>query len=159
MDMTKDYTSITNGISQVIEDWETILTGLPEETISQRRNHQNRTIKQLVGHLIDSASNNHQRLVRLQYNKWLEFPDYTQDNDLWIEIQDYQHTDWYDLVQLWKFFNLHIIHLIKVVDKSKLENYWYDYQGNRVTMDDMVQGYLSHLHLHINHIRELIDKQ
>ena len=32
----------------------------------------------------------------------LIFPDYTQDNDLWIELQDYQHEDWHQLVMLLK---------------------------------------------------------
>ncbi len=69
-------------ICEVVKEWEEILFSLPEETISQRRNKQNRSIKQILGHLIDSASNNHQRIIRLQYNKCLEFPDYQQDNDL-----------------------------------------------------------------------------
>lgn len=74
------------------------------DTITLKRNKQNRTIKQILGHLIDSASNNHQRMVRLQYSKdLLFFPDYRQDNDLWIALQDYQNEDWNNLIQLWKF--------------------------------------------------------
>ena len=80
-----DFSPITEGIYNVIETEEKVLTSLPEETITQKRNRQNRTIKQILGHLIDSASNNHQRMIRLQYSKdQLFFPDYRQDNDLWI---------------------------------------------------------------------------
>ena len=40
-------------------------------------------------------------MVRLQYSKdLLFFPDYTQDNDLWIALQDYQNEDWANLIQL-----------------------------------------------------------
>ena len=113
-----DFSPITEGIYNVIETEEKVLTSLPEETITQKRNRQNRTIKQILGHLIDSASNNHQRMIRLQYSKdLLFFPDYRQDNDLWIALQDYQHTDWNNLIQLWKFFNLHIIQVIKSADR------------------------------------------
>lgn len=157
--MTTYYTQITNEIRHIIETWEPILTNLPQDIITERRNHQNRTIKQLLGHLIDSASNNHQRLVRLQYNQCLEFPDYTQHNDLWIEIQDYQHTNWHDLIQLWKFFNLHIIHVISSIDVSKGNNIWYDFRGERLTINEMIDGYLSHMYLHTNDIKELIDKE
>lgn len=155
--MNTDISIYTNEIRKVIIEWEQQLLLLPEDVITQRRNHQNRTIKQLLGHLVDSASNNHQRMVRLQYNDNLVFPDYTQDNDRWIAIQDYQHTDWKNLVQLWKSFNLHIIHLIETVDKSKLNNYWIDFEGNKVTLWEMIKGYPWHLNLHMNDIKEIIN--
>jgi predicted protein tyrosine phosphatase len=146
----------TDQIEQVVREWEPKLLALAEDVITQRHNHQNRTIKQLLGHLVDSASNNHQRMVRLQYNRELVFPDYTQDNDRWIAIQDYQHSDWVNLVALWKSFNLHMVHLIKSIDKNALNNYWTDYEGNRVTLAEMIAGYPQHLKLHIGDIAELI---
>ena len=140
-----DFSKITEGIYHVIETEEKILTGLQNDTITLKRNKQNRTIKQILGHLIDSASNNHQRMVRLQYSKdLLFFPDYRQDNDLWIALQDYQNEDWNNLIQLWKFFNLHIIQVIKSVDQTKLDSYWCDFEGTKVTLQDMIEGYLSH---------------
>jgi len=144
-------------IETIIDEWEPKLSALHENVITERTNHQNRTTKQLLGHLIDSASNNHQRMVRLQYNDTLTFPDYTQDNDRWIAIQDYQHSDWKNLVLLWKSFNLHIIHLIKSIDTSNLNYYWTDYEGTKVTLEDMIKGYPWHLNLHINDINELIN--
>ncbi|WP_032592834.1 hypothetical protein, partial [Bacteroides fragilis] len=120
-----NFSYITDGIAKVIETEERLLNDLSVEVITQRINRQNRTIKQILGHLIDSASNNHQRMVRLQYSKdLLFFPDYRQDNDLWIALQDYQNADWANLIQLWKFYNLHIIHVIHSVDVTKLDNYW-----------------------------------
>ncbi|GKG70906.1 DinB family protein [Parabacteroides sp. AM58-2XD] len=153
----QDFTAITTGIARVIETEEGVLNSLSVEAITLRRNSQNRTIKQILGHLIDSASNNHQRMVRLQYSKdLLFFPDYRQDNDLWIALQDYQHTDWCNLIQLWKFYNLHIIQVIQSVDKSKLDSYWCDFEGTKVTLKDMIEGYLDHLLLHIGEIHELM---
>ena len=153
----QDFTAITTGIARVIDTEEGVLNSLSVEAITLRRNSQNRTIKQILGHLIDSASNNHQRMVRLQYSKdLLFFPDYRQDNDLWIALQDYQHTDWSNLIQLWKFYNLHIIQVIQSVDKSKLDSYWCDFEGTKVTLKDMIEGYLDHLLLHIGEIHELM---
>jgi len=151
------FNDITDGISQVLEKEFPILLSLPEDVLAQRRNKQNRTIKQLIGHLVDSASNNHQRMVRLQYSDNLIFPDYTQDNDLWIKLQDYQHADWNNLLNLWKFFNLHILQVIKSVDADKLDSSWYDFEGNKTTLRDMIKGYLWHLHLHIGEIHELME--
>ena len=61
------YQDIIHGIEQLMAQEIPFLLSLSEEQVSTRRNRQQRTVKMLVGHLIDSASNNHQRLVRLQY--------------------------------------------------------------------------------------------
>mgnify|MGYP000902412841 CR=1 FL=1 len=85
-----DFFPITEGIYNVIETEEKVLTSLPEETITQKRNRQNRTIKQILGHLIDSASNNHQRMIRLQYSKdLLFFPDYPLTEPITIPFTKY----------------------------------------------------------------------
>lgn len=163
-----DYSKVINAIRFILEKEEPVLINLSEDVITNRFNSQGRSIKMLLGHLIDSASNNHQRMVRLQYaprvgysipngeRGLLVFPDYTQDNNLWLQLQDYQNEDWNTLVQLWKFYNLHIIQVIQSVDESKLNNYWLDYEGNQVTLHDMIVGYTGHLELHIGHIHELM---
>jgi len=153
-----DFSNVTNGILRHIAAWEQKLIELPVETITQNRNKQNRTIKQILGHLIDSAANNHQRMVRLQYNDRLTFPDYQQDNDLWIVLQDYQNADWNIIIQLWKYYNLHMIQVIKSVDQSKLNNSWLSFENTTVTLQQMIEGYLGHIDLHLGEIQELIDK-
>ncbi len=164
------FSEIIEEIQNIILREEPILRFLSEDIITSRFNQQNRSIKMLVGHLIDSASNNHQRMVRLQYAPrcghsmpntemgMLVFPDYTQDNDLWIELQDYQHEDWDTLLSLWKYYNLHICQIMKSVDEMKLNNYWIDYEGCRVTLQDMIVGYTNHLNLHLSQIHELMQK-
>ncbi len=154
----KQYTKEQEEIKAIVNDWSEKLVSLPEGVISQRRNKQSRTIKHLLGHLIDSAVNNHHRLVRLQYTNQLEFPDYWQDNDRWIAIQNYLAEDWKQLVGFWQHYNWHIIHLIKNIDHTKKENCWTDYQGNVETLDAIVKGYVWHLNLHINDIKELIEE-
>lgn len=166
--MTNRYQAFIDGICDVLDREIPRLLALTDEQVSIRRNHQNRTVKMLVGHLIDSASNNHQRMVRLQYAPrcghsmpntemgMLVFPDYTQDNDLWITLQDYQHEDWQTLVWLLKFYNLHLCHIIRSVDETQLDNYWTDYEGCKVTLDAMIREYIDHLKLHISQINDLI---
>ena len=155
--MNTDFALVINGINEAIEEWTPRLKKIEDSILSEKRNKQNRTIKQILGHLIDSAANNHQRMVRLQYNKVLEFPDYRQDNDLWISIQNYQDASWSDMILFWKYYNLHIAQIIDSVDKSALDNYWVDFEGTKVTLNKMIEGYLSHLYLHLTEIRELID--
>ena len=156
MKTTTEFASIIEEIIALVRRWENIFITLSPEATTRNRNKQQRTIKQILGHMIDSASNNHQRMVRLQYTSRLDFPDYRLQNDQWIEIQNYQEEHWITLVQLWKYFNLHIAHLIAQVNKSALKNSWTDCDGVKVTLDQMIHGYLSHLKLHLGEIEELI---
>jgi hypothetical protein len=142
--------------------WEPTLSRLTDEVISQRRNSQNRTIKQIVGHIIDSATNNTHRIVHLQYQKSpFSFPNYATlgNNDRWIEIQDYQNEDWITLVQLMKYSLLHICHVIKNVDSDKLSNEWISGPGEKVTLKSMIIDFPRHLKLHLSEIEDLINKE
>jgi hypothetical protein len=143
-------------IGQIISEWNLKLLALPVKMITDNRNKQNRTIKQILGHLTDSAVNNHHRIVRLQYTEKLVFPDYRQDNDTWIKIQNFQQEKWENLVVFWKYYNMHLIHIIENIDPEFLKNTWTDFEGTIETLDSIVKGYLCHLNLHINEIKELM---
>lgn len=147
-------------ILQLIEVWETPLLALSEEIISARMNSQNRSIRQILGHLFDSASNNTHRIIHLQYRENpMSFPNYATmgNNDRWIAIQDYQHEDWHNLVQLWKYANLHLAHVVRNVDQTKLENQWISGEGELISLRENIEGYLPHLELHLREIEELIN--
>jgi predicted MPP superfamily phosphohydrolase len=148
-------------IIALVTDWEPILSSLPDDIISQRRNSQNRTIKQITGHIIDSSSNNTHRIVNLQYQPLpLVFPNYATfgNNDRWIAIQDYQNEDWKTLVQLWKYSLLHISHVIKNVNPDYLNNEWISGPGEKVTLKSMIIDFPRHLKLHLSEIEELMNK-
>jgi len=65
--MIKEFEPVTAGIINLTEEWEPKLLGLRDEVITDRRNSQNRTIKQILGHTIDSASNNTHRNFHFHY--------------------------------------------------------------------------------------------
>lgn len=144
---------------QLVKDWEPKLLALSEDLISTKRNTQNRTIKQILGHLIDSASNNTHRIIHLQNQESpLIFPNYATNgnNDRWIAIQNYQAEDWETLVKLWKYSNWHIVHVINNIDLNKLNNVWISAPNKTISLKEMVIGYLDHLKLHLKEIESLI---
>ena len=146
----------------LIEKWEPKLSALSEIDIATCRNSQNRNIKQIVGHMVDSASNNIHRIVHLQYQKSpFDFPNYATfgNNDRWIAIQDYQSENWTNLIQLWKYINLHVIHVINYVNEDKLDNLWVSAKDENVSLKDMIIDYLHHFKLHLAEIDELIAKK
>lgn len=147
-------------ILKLVEEWEPRLLSLSEEVISTRTNSQNRSIRQILGHLCDSASNNTHRIVHLQYRESpCSYPNYATEgnNDRWIAIQDYQHENWHDLIQRWKYSNLHLVHVIRCVDQGKLNNQWISSDTQLISLEENINGYLPHLVLHLNEIEELMD--
>lgn len=156
----KESENLTREINSLIESWEPKLFALENNILSSRRNSQNRTIKQILGHLIDSISNNTHRVVHLQYQKSpFEFPNYATfgNNDRWIAIQDYQNEDWPVMIQLWKFSLLHFCHIIKNVNDSMLDNEWIAGQNRTITLRTMIEDFPKHLKLHLSEINDLIE--
>jgi hypothetical protein len=157
----KQSASLIRELMSLIDYWETELASLPEEIITLRCNSQNRTVKQILGHLIDSVSNNTHRMIHLQYqNSPFEFPNYATfgNNDRWIAIQNYQDEDWTNMIMLWKYSLLHLCHVIKNVDDSKLENEWISGPGERISLKTMIVDFPAHLKLHLEEIRKLKEK-
>lgn len=147
-----------NEILQLVNEWELKLLSLPTDVITQKRNSQGRTIKQILGHLVDSASNNNHRIVHLQYRENpMEFPNYATNgnNDRWIAIQNYQDENWEDLVQLWKYYNKHFVHVVNNINPDKLDNVWISAPDKSITLKEMVLSYLAHLKLHLKEIDDL----
>jgi hypothetical protein len=158
----KEFMNNNQELLRLIDEWEPILSQLPEDILTNRRNSQNRTIKQIVGHMIDSASNNTHRIIHLQYQASpLIFPDYANlgNNDRWIAIQNYQNENWLDLLQLWKYSNLHIVHVINNVSIDKLYNVWISALNDTISLKDMIDDYLRHFNLHLSEIYDLINNQ
>ncbi len=157
--MINEFIPITEGIRNLVAQWETRLSALDLGIIVQRKNCQNRTVRQIVGHMIDSASNNLHRIVHLQYGTDpLVFPNYASEgnNDRWIAIQNFQEEDWDLIVGLWVYSNLHLAHVIDNIDPTKLDRRWIAASNVEETLSDMVIDYLRHLKLHIGEVEELI---
>jgi len=156
----KESLAITTEIFSLTEHWENNLASLSGEVLEYRRNSQNRSIKQILGHLIDSASNNTHRIIHLQYQQSpLTFPNYATygNNDRWIAIQDYQNEDWMTMIQLWKYSLFHFCHVIKNVDDNKLGNEWISGPGETITLERMILDFPGHLKLHLSEINDLIN--
>jgi hypothetical protein len=157
-----DTASISKEILSAIGEWEPKLTSLSEDIISHRRNNQNRTIKQILGHLIDSASNNTHRIVHLQYQPSpLVFPNYASlgNNDRWIAIQNFQEEDWKTMVQLWKYSLLHISHVIRNIRIDKMKNEWISAPGKNISLEALITDFTRHLKLHLSEINDLMNKK
>lgn len=108
------------------------------------------SIKEIFGHLIDSAANNYQRFIRLQGEKELSFPGYNPD---WVKKIPYNTYPFSSLLTLWKEYNLLLCHIFENLDKSDLKNTW-NTDEEKLTLEFLVKDYIAHLKLHIKHLEE-----
>jgi hypothetical protein len=106
--------------------------------------------KQLLGHLIDSASNNHQRFVRAMLQPSLDFPGYDQEGN--VRVQAVHETAWPLLVSLWAAYNRYLAHLIAHIPPAKLETPCRIGTGEPVTLGFLASDYLTHLRHHLHQL-------
>ena len=106
--------------------------------------------KEILGHLIDSASNNHQRFVRAQLSSEIRLPSYEQED--WVRTQAYQTESWENLVQLWKAFNLHLLHLGAEIPGERLNSMCFIGTDEPVTLEFIFTDYVSHVKHHLQQI-------
>ncbi len=125
---------------------------LPEGITAVRLDASKWTLKEIVGHLIDSASNNHQRITRLQIDAELHFPSY--ENDKWLAVEKWNLLGWAELLNWFESYNIGISHLIENVNPDCLKHRWFglDRNGERMfTLDELIKDYLKHFKEHLEH--------
>src|SRR5262245_19874691 len=108
--------------------------------------------KQVLGHLIDSAANNHQRFVRAQLDQKLVFPGYEQEG--WVAVQHYQDENWATLVALWRYYNRHLLHVMTQVPNDRLSRPCLIGASDPVTLEFLMKDYVAHLKHHLEQILE-----
>ena len=118
--------------------------------------------KEVIGHLIDSAANNHTRFVRAELTDDMVFPGY--DQDAWVRIQRYNERPWMELVSLWRSYNTHIAFVVENIPQDRLslqrtrhnldEVAWRTIPRDQpATLDYFVRDYLAHMKHHLAQIR------
>jgi hypothetical protein len=117
---------------------------------------------EILGHLIDSAANNHQRFVRAQFTDDLVFPGYDQDE--WISSQKYREESWSNVIQLWSAYNLHLVHVASLIPEEVLTKSRSSHTLDQIafklelvdnesaTLEKLIRDYLVHLKHHLNQI-------
>ena len=131
------------------------LLELDESIVRHRPSVDGWTIAEVIGHLIDSACNNHQRFVRAQDEVELVFPKYEQR--AWVERSDYANADWQPLVELWYLYNMQMARIMRAISSQKLQASCRIGEFKPCTLEFLVTDYLDHLNHHLVKIRKRVD--
>lgn len=146
---------------QVIAAAHERLLPLSEATVSTKPAPNKWSPKEIVGHLIDSATHNQQRFVRAQLQDNLIFPGYEQEE--WVAIQQYQQREWQELLALWCALNVHIARIMAATPESVLHRAHQEHSfrpisfvpgsfAETATIRDFMVDYVDHLEHHLRQI-------
>ena len=139
-----------NEIRQIIAVIIPKLKQLPEAEIAQRPRPKKWARKEILGHLIDSASNNQQKFVRMMQQPHLDFPGYAQDD--WVDLQNWASADWQGMIELFDAFNRHIAYLIETIDPKFYSNTVTIEDSGPFTLEFIMPDYVEHLKHHVKQI-------
>jgi len=137
------------------------LTSLSDADASRPKAPGKWSPKEIIGHLIDSAANNHARFVRAQAMEDLLFDGY--DQDAWVRVQRYNERRWIDLIQLWHAYNGHLAEVMERADPDALTRPRARHSLDRIafraldpstpaTLAFMMRDYVAHLKHHLDQI-------
>ena len=123
------------------------LRALPEAEVSNKPSAERWSKKEILGHLIDSASNNHQRFVRAQLSGTLSFPGYEQEG--WARCQGYAAADWSLLIDLWAAYNRHLAEVIARLPVAARSVECRIGDQEPVSLAWLIEDYIRHLDHHL----------
>jgi hypothetical protein len=144
-------------LESAVEEFRGILAGVPAQLSNIADAHagapttpQVWSRKQILGHLLDSAANNHHRFVRAQIEGKLSMPAYAQQD--WVAIQDYETLPWNELIAFWTAYNRHLLHLMEGIPGPNRKNPCRIGDNDPVTLEFLAIDYVRHLKHHLHQV-------
>jgi len=148
--LANPFAPVATDLGRTVAQAKPLLAKLTNADSTARPSPKKWSKKEILGHLMDSATNNHQRFVRATLQGSLTFPGY--DQEPLVDLQKFSEMDWSFLVDLWASYNRFIAHVLSVLpaDAGKIMCY----VGNNppATLEWIAQDYVEHLKHHLNQI-------
>lgn len=141
---------LANALHAEIEAAAARFHAMSESDISRVRGAGKWSKKEILGHLIDSACNNHQRFIRAQSENPFVWPGYEQDR--WVCMHRYRERSWAELVDLWIALNRHVAHVIETVPLDRLETSCIIGGNDPASLEWWMRDYLRHLKHHLEQL-------
>lgn len=139
-----------DSLRRLIQTTPSQLLALPEAQVSAQPDTGGWSRKQILGHLLDSAADNHHRFVRAQFEPDFAMPGYVQDS--WVDSNRYNARAWSDLIEFWTLYNRHLLHLMETVPHEYLPRPCCIGAGDPVTLEFLMVDYVAHLAHHLKQV-------
>jgi hypothetical protein len=144
-----------NVLRNLLDHLPSRLERLPKERVLRKPASNRWSPQEELGHLLDSAANNHQRIVRTQLQDKPSMPGY--DGDRWVELHRYQKRDWRDLITIWHAMNEQLLTAAAAVPAVDWDRTCTINNSEPVTLAFVFEDYLHHMVHHLRHIGVEVD--
>jgi DinB family protein len=144
-----------NSLRDLLERVPARLQRLSEDTVASKPTPSNWSPKEELGHLLDSAANNHQRIVRAQLEDSPAMPGYEQNR--WVAVHAYQRRDWGELIELWQALNRQLLTAAQAVSDSAWSRTLTVAGSELLTLQFVFDDYVAHMLHHLRHIGIEVD--
>ena len=131
------------------------LSKLPSSQVESKPSLSKWSPKEELGHLLDSAANNHQRIVRVQLEDKLKMPGY--DGNAWVELHGYQRRNWQEMIGLWRALNQQLLVAAEAVPNSAWSRTCTIADSQPLTLKFVFEDYIDHMTHHLQHIGIKVD--
>ncbi|MGZ3884236.1 MAG: DinB family protein [Bacteroidia bacterium] len=126
-----------------------LLRELPDAEFSYKPAPGKWSKKEIIGHLIDSATNNHQRFIRIQFENE---PHIQYDQNNWNLYGHYNKLDKEHVISFWAIYNIHLTELIKRIPEHNLGLTSRTNNNESVTLGWLINDYVSHMEHHLRQV-------
>ena len=137
-------------LNSILERAPKLLLEMNEASLSLKELPDKWSKKEILGHLIDSATNNHHRIIRAQFES---NPEVIYDQNEWNNFNFYQEIESLQIIHFWIMYNRQLVEIIRRIPKSSLSKQ-VSVHGSLFTLEYIIRDYVEHLE---HHLRQIID--
>jgi hypothetical protein len=145
-----DPVELSEQLATVVRQALPWLQALTEASASRPEKTGKWCAKEVMGHLTDSAINNHARMMRLQIETEPSLPGYEQM--AWVGLQRYADREWVKVLTVWVALNEHFASAVGRIDKVLLANKGI-VAGGELTLGFLIEDYIAHMEHHLRALK------
>ncbi len=122
---------------------------IPEQDFTTKPSPDKWSKQQIMGHLIDSAANNHHRFIRMQYEA---VPKIVYDPNNWNTLNFYEKADSTGIINLWFYYNRQLLWVINHIPPENLQKQCDVGNSEPATLAFLIVDYVHHLEHHLKQV-------
>ncbi|WP_342086231.1 DinB family protein [Dyadobacter sp. OTU695] len=144
-----DITTAIDRLTWLCQNIPALIEAIPVKELESKPAPEKWSKKEILGHLIDSAANNHQRFIRIQ-SEYEPVIFYNQND--WVGLSHYNDIDTKQLIATWKYYNLHLAAVAKAIAPENLARNGVGRDGLPHTLKWYFDDYVDHMEHHLRQI-------